>query len=639
MFMNQQVILPFKAGSKVLEVGGGDQPLFRPNLDMRSLPTVDYVCNLEEKWPVPDASFDGVFGKFIIEHVSWRKTGHFALECFRILKPGGVAFLIGPNTLEQCKEIAKLNRIGIEESALIFGGQEEPAWNEHKAAFSPDYAVEIYKKAGFERVEIETWPGQIWTGAKTDMIIRAWKGDKTMAQQTPQPAGISEISQPGGLTQAPWYKELEDKMKGSQAPSNNIKLGLNIGSFTVMTKSTGNTQWINCDILDLNAWAQQNGFEFKQFDARQVMPWPDSSVDLIIASHFLEHITRAEGDQFLKECFRVLKPGGILRITVPDTKLIAQSFVWQEMISKGATIGGNRSIKSAFSFNEGVKNAEDECEAFWNLLTVGHITAYDEDSLGAKMNKASFTTYKCNPGESNSPEIKAETKDMYPELSLYVEGVKPDLVHTLPAESLKPTHVAAIDRVSWIREQARGARSVVDIGCFDAPATRNLQNCTWVDVLSYEQITELSKQQPPFPREKFVQTDAARLPFTDRQFGVAILSEILEHVALPLVVLKEAARVAEKVLVTVPNEGEWDAKRNPFTNPGNVRVYTEQLLRQHLEEAGYKDYQLGRLDYDGWSFLTVTANTSVVSPRPTEKLKDAKAYQKYLQGLVSEGKQ
>lgn len=29
-----QVILPFKENARILEVGGGDNPLFRPNLDM-----------------------------------------------------------------------------------------------------------------------------------------------------------------------------------------------------------------------------------------------------------------------------------------------------------------------------------------------------------------------------------------------------------------------------------------------------------------------------------------------------------------------------------------------------------------------------------------------------------------------------
>ena len=366
-----QIIVPWKNGGTVLEVGGGDIPLFRPNLDMRKLPTVDYVCDLEKHWPIEDDKFDGVFGRFVIEHMSWRAIPFFAQECFRVLKPGGAVLMVGPNTLEQCKEIARRDRITIDESAMLFGGQEERGWNEHKAAFSPAYATEIFKKAGFERVEIEPWPV-----AHTDMMIKAWKSEKVTIET--------------------------DK-----------KLGLNIGSFTVMAKSTDKTRWVNQDILDLSQYATQNGFDFRQSDVTKV-PWeyPDGSVHFIISSHMLEHLTRNEGKIFLKECLRVLRPGGTIRITIPDSKKIASVYA----------LAG---LKGKYSDNEGVKNAEDEAEAFWNFMTVGHKTAYDEESVIRKMVEVGFETVsKCNPDHSGSPEIQTDTKDMYPDHSLFIEGNK-----------------------------------------------------------------------------------------------------------------------------------------------------------------------------------------------------------------------
>lgn len=49
-------------------------------------------------------------------------------------------------------------------------------------------------------------------------------------------------------------------------------------------------------------------------------PWPfaDGSADALIASHILEHFTKAEGRAFLRQCYRILKPGGFLAIAVPD---------------------------------------------------------------------------------------------------------------------------------------------------------------------------------------------------------------------------------------------------------------------------------------------------------------------------------
>jgi predicted SAM-dependent methyltransferase len=49
----------------------------------------------------------------------------------------------------------------------------------------------------------------------------------------------------------------------------------------------------------------------------------DGSVDLIYACHVLEHFKRREVDSVLGEWFRVLKPGGILRLAVPDFGAIA----------------------------------------------------------------------------------------------------------------------------------------------------------------------------------------------------------------------------------------------------------------------------------------------------------------------------
>jgi len=396
-----QVVLPFKQGQKILEVGGGDIPVFRPNLDFRKLPTVDYVGDLEEVWPIEDTSFDGIFGKFCIEHVSWRKTQHFANECFRILSPGGIAIMISPNTLEQCKEVARTGRIDIEESAMLFGGQEEHGWNEHKAAFSPEYATKLFKNAGFENVEIETWPGQIWTGARTDMIIKAFK---------------RENKTESGFTNQKWYQDLNNNLN-SQVE----KVKLNIGSFTVMSKDN----WVNADILDLSSYAGQNGYKFKQFDATKGIPYKNNEVDLIITSHFMEHITRQEGTQFLKECFRVMKPNGIIRIAVPNMKLITQYYL------------EDASFKNTFKENEGVKNSEDITEAYWNFITAGHKTAYDEDSLGKKMKEVGFIEVnKSLFGQSRSPEIKSETKDMFEDHSLYMEAVKPNIeIHSSASDN------------------------------------------------------------------------------------------------------------------------------------------------------------------------------------------------------------
>lgn len=47
-------------------------------------------------------------------------------------------------------------------------------------------------------------------------------------------------------------------------------------------------------------------------------PWSFSDVELIFAEHFLEHLTLAEGLAFLRECRRVLRADGVLRLSTPN---------------------------------------------------------------------------------------------------------------------------------------------------------------------------------------------------------------------------------------------------------------------------------------------------------------------------------
>lgn len=47
-------------------------------------------------------------------------------------------------------------------------------------------------------------------------------------------------------------------------------------------------------------------------------PWPFENVELIFAEHFLEHLTLVEGLRFLRECRRVLRDDGVLRLSTPN---------------------------------------------------------------------------------------------------------------------------------------------------------------------------------------------------------------------------------------------------------------------------------------------------------------------------------
>ena len=182
---------------------------------------------------------------------------------------------------------------------------------------------------------------------------------------------------------------------------------VNIGSYLDMYYGG----WQNLDALDLSQFAQNFGYTFKQYDARVRLPYEDATVDIILASHFIEHLTREEGKRFLRECERVLKPDGILRLVIPDAIKICSEYVHGD-------------LKETYRHvNISVEKSTDSAEGLFHLLISGHQTIYDFKSLKIALEECGFinvTEYP--PFKSQSKAIQTQTFSMYPTLSCYVEA-------------------------------------------------------------------------------------------------------------------------------------------------------------------------------------------------------------------------
>ena len=80
---------------------------------------------------------------------------------------------------------------------------------------------------------------------------------------------------------------------------------LNVGSGSNVING-----WTNIDIND------HAGVMVR--DVKLGLPFDDNSVDFIFSEHFIEHLTKNEGIGFFNECYRVLKPGGVVRTSTFD---------------------------------------------------------------------------------------------------------------------------------------------------------------------------------------------------------------------------------------------------------------------------------------------------------------------------------
>lgn len=78
--------------------------------------------------------------------------------------------------------------------------------------------------------------------------------------------------------------------------------------------------WTNADLTPA-------GPDVLAVDLRRPLPFPDDAFDAVYSSHVLEHLTPFEARGFLHEIRRVLRPGGVVRIVVPDLEGIVRGYL------------------------------------------------------------------------------------------------------------------------------------------------------------------------------------------------------------------------------------------------------------------------------------------------------------------------
>lgn len=113
------------------------------------------------------------------------------------------------------------------------------------------------------------------------------------------------------------------------------------------------------------------------------------------------------------------------------------------------------------------------------------------------------------------------------------------------------------------------------------------------EVVGIDSEPEFIKQaQKKYPKIKFVLGSVDKLPFKKGEFETAILFDVLEHVD-DKKVLKEIARVAKRIIITVPHENQEILLRYALAHAhslsrSNLRNYEVKSLRKVMSENGWK---------------------------------------------------
>lgn len=100
-----------------------------------------------------------------------------------------------------------------------------------------------------------------------------------------------------------------------------IKLNIGCGD-------TFGRDWINLDLFPKQG--------IKKINVKKRLPFLNDSIDAIYHSHLLEHLERQQAKKFLSECYRIIKPNGIMRVAVPDLQIICKEYLKNLSLAKNS---------------------------------------------------------------------------------------------------------------------------------------------------------------------------------------------------------------------------------------------------------------------------------------------------------------
>jgi SAM-dependent methyltransferase len=187
-----------------------------------------------------------------------------------------------------------------------------------------------------------------------------------------------------------------------------------------------NQGWIGIDYKGAYPYKRKTsrgGFDLN-WDILRGLPFDDGSVSVIYCSHFLEHLTFNQAGRLLKECYRVLENGGVIRIVVPDLDLFVDKMLKRDetFFKNVETAGGEWLGNLTDTFLMNFYSSPE-----WNNTC--HKYAYNVENLTFRLKGAGFRkvvrsgNMKSLCNELNNPVFDSSNTKV-PVFSLYVEAVK-----------------------------------------------------------------------------------------------------------------------------------------------------------------------------------------------------------------------
>lgn len=167
---------------------------------------------------------------------------------------------------------------------------------------------------------------------------------------------------------------------------------------------------VNADFFSYRFFSEKRASMQWQLDLRYPLNCSNEVFDGIFTEHTLEHLYPDDAERLLKELYRILKPGCVLRITVPDLGKYVRFY------------NGQLDRPEAQEFHAAFSNG---CQAIRNLTqNYFHFCTWDFAELKAALERAGFRDVKEQSFKKGElPELLLDLPERAWE-TLYVEAKK-----------------------------------------------------------------------------------------------------------------------------------------------------------------------------------------------------------------------
>lgn len=157
-------------------------------------------------------------------------------------------------------------------------------------------------------------------------------------------------------------------------------------------------------------------------DLRKRFPLAEATVDYIYSSQVLEHFERYETLHILRECYRCLRSGGVLRVSVPE---IETMFTLYHRLKQEGKRAGLELCRVWWGAEHDVP-PRTRIQKWSRYFIRDHKWHYDTDELALLLREAGFPNMTvCAYRQGRVPDIDRLDLEEHRPHSIYVEAVKP----------------------------------------------------------------------------------------------------------------------------------------------------------------------------------------------------------------------